>query len=217
MRWGNDEQRREFLPRLASGEWLGGLRPERGARRVRPGQPCAPAPCARAIPTSSTAPRPGSPAASSADVFILFAVTDETVKPSRGISAFIVPQRHARPERRAAKRTRWASAPAPPTRFIFEDARVPGPLPAGQEGEGFKIAMSLLDGGRIGIAAQGLGIAEGAYEAAAQLRPAARAVRPAHRRLPGHPVHAGRHGDRHRRRATAALSRRHAQGPAGSA
>ncbi|HUS15446.1 MAG TPA: acyl-CoA dehydrogenase family protein, partial [Chloroflexia bacterium] len=43
---------------------------------------------------------------------------------------------------------------------------MPAGLLLGQEGEGFKLAMSLLDGGRIGIAAQGLGIAEGAYEAA---------------------------------------------------
>jgi butyryl-CoA dehydrogenase len=52
------------------------------------------------------------------------------------------------------------------TQLILEDARVPARYLLGKEGEGFKLAMSLLDGGRIGIAAQGLGIAEGAYEAA---------------------------------------------------
>ena len=50
------------------------------------------------------------------------------------------------------------------TDVVFEDVRVPASAMLGKEGEGFKIAMSTLDGGRIGIAAQALGIAQGAYE-----------------------------------------------------
>ena len=52
--------------------------------------------------------------------------------------------------------------------MIFEDCRIPAENRLGEEGEGFKIAMTVLDAGRIGIAAQALGIAEAAYEAARQ-------------------------------------------------
>ncbi|HUS13854.1 MAG TPA: acyl-CoA dehydrogenase family protein, partial [Chloroflexia bacterium] len=101
----------------------------------------------------------------SGDVFILFAVTDRTVKPSKGISAFILPKNT--PGLSAGKKEHKMGIRASETsQLILEDARVPAGLLLGQEGEGFKLAMSLLDGGRIGIAAQGLGIAEGAYEAA---------------------------------------------------
>jgi butyryl-CoA dehydrogenase len=101
----------------------------------------------------------------SADVFILFAVTDRAVKPSRGISAFILPK--PTPGLSVGKKERKMGIRASETtQLILEDARVPARYLLGKEGEGFKLAMSLLDGGRIGIAAQGLGIAEGAYEAA---------------------------------------------------
>ena len=82
----------------------------------------------------------------------------------------------------------------------------------GEEGQGFKIAMAALDGGRIGIAAQAVGIAAGAYERVGGLRPRAQELRRAHRPAPDGAVDARRHGDGHRGGAPAHLARGLAQG-----
>ncbi|NLX62513.1 MAG: acyl-CoA dehydrogenase [Tissierellia bacterium] len=97
-----------------------------------------------------------------ADVYIIFAMTDKS-KGHRGISAFIVEKDFpgfsiGKIEDKMGIR---ASATA---ELIFDDCVVPKENLLGKEGEGFKIAMATLDGGRIGIAAQALGIAEGAFE-----------------------------------------------------
>lgn len=97
-----------------------------------------------------------------ADIYIVFAVTTPDIG-IRGISAFIVEKgwegfsfgKHY------DKMGIRSSATA---ELIFNDVKVPKKNLLGKEGEGFKIAMSTLDGGRIGIAAQALGIAQGAYE-----------------------------------------------------
>ena len=91
------------------------------------------------------------------------------------------------------------------TELAFEDMRVPARQRLGDEGEGFKIAMSTLDGGRIGIAAQAVGHRAGRLRGGARVRPGAQAVRPADLRLPGDPVLPRRHGDGARRRAPADL------------
>ena len=80
-----------------------------------------------------------------------------------------------------------------------------------EEGKGFSVAMATLDGGRIGIAAQALGIAQAAYDVARDVRARAAAVRQADRRLPGDPVEARGHGDGDRRGAPARLPRRVAE------
>ena len=94
---------------------------------------------------------------------------------------------------------------SPTMELVFDNCRIPAENLLAQEGEGFKIAMKTLDGGRIGIAAQALGIAQGAFEAAAGLCQGAQAVRSADRRFPGGAVHARRHGDPHRGGAAAGL------------
>ena len=78
--------------------------------------------------------------------------------------------------------------------FVFEDCRVPAANRLGEEGEGFKIAMKSLEGGRIGIAAQAVGIARAALEASIGLRPRAEVVRGPDRPAPAGPVDARRHG-----------------------
>ncbi|HET7080370.1 MAG TPA: acyl-CoA dehydrogenase [Chloroflexia bacterium] len=163
-RWGNAEQRQEFLPRLATGEWLGGYALSEAHAGSDPAS-------MRTLAVREgdeyriTGTKTWITSGQSADVFILFAVTDRTVKPSRGISAFILPK--PTPGLSVGKKERKMGIRASETtQLILEDARVPARYLLGKEGEGFKLAMSLLDGGRIGIAAQGLGIAEGAYEAA---------------------------------------------------
>ncbi|MBZ2174879.1 acyl-CoA dehydrogenase [Schnuerera sp. xch1] len=95
-----------------------------------------------------------------ADVYIIFAMTDK-LKGNKGISAFIVEKDFSgfsigKIEDKMGIR---GSATA---ELIFRDCIVPKENLLGEEGQGFKIAMSTLDGGRIGIAAQALGIAEGA-------------------------------------------------------
>lgn len=98
-----------------------------------------------------------------ADVYLVMAVTDSS-KGSRGISAFLMEKdtpglRIGPPEKKMGLH---ASSTC---ELFFEDARVPEKNLLGQEGEGFKIAMSLLDGGRIGVGAQALGIAQAALDA----------------------------------------------------
>ena len=97
-----------------------------------------------------------------ADVYIIFAMTDKS-KGTRGISAFIV-EKDFPGFRIGTKEKKMGIRGSSTTELIFEDCIVPKENLLGKEGEGFKIAMQTLDGGRIGIAAQALGIAEGAFE-----------------------------------------------------
>ncbi len=97
-----------------------------------------------------------------AEIYIIFAVTTPNIG-TRGISAFIVEKGYEGFSfgKHYDKMGIRSSATA---ELIFNDVKVPKENLLGKEGEGFKIAMSTLDGGRIGIAAQALGIAQGAYE-----------------------------------------------------
>ncbi len=99
-----------------------------------------------------------------ADVFVVFAMTDKS-RGTKGISAFIVESSF--PGFSVGKHEEKLGLHGSPTaEIVFTDCAVPKENLLGQEGKGFKIAMMTLDGGRIGIAAQSLGIAEGAmYEA----------------------------------------------------
>ncbi|MCM3618019.1 acyl-CoA dehydrogenase [Sutcliffiella horikoshii] len=99
-----------------------------------------------------------------ADIYVVFAVTDPTSK-HKGTSAFIVEADFpgfsvGKKEKKLGIRS------SPTTEIIFEDCRVPVENMLGAEGEGFKVAMTTLDGGRNGIAAQAVGIAQGALDAA---------------------------------------------------
>ena len=99
-----------------------------------------------------------------ADVFVVFAMTDKS-KGTRGISAFIVESSF--PGFSVGKHEEKLGLHGSPTaEIVFTDCIVPKENLLGAEGKGFKIAMQTLDGGRIGVAAQGLGIAGAALEAA---------------------------------------------------
>ena len=99
-----------------------------------------------------------------ADTFIVFAMTDKS-KGTKGISAFIV-EKGFLGFSIGKKEDKLGIRASSTTELIFENCVVPKENLIGREGKGFGIAMKTLDGGRIGIAAQALGIAEGALEEA---------------------------------------------------
>jgi acyl-CoA dehydrogenase len=98
------------------------------------------------------------------DIFVVFAVTDKS-KGAKGISAFIV-DKDFEGFRTGGHEKKLGIRASSTCELVFEDCKVPKENLLGNEGDGFKIAMSTLDGGRNGIAAQALGIAQGAFEAA---------------------------------------------------
>jgi acyl-CoA dehydrogenase len=162
--FGNEEQKQKYLPKLASGEYLGAFcltEPSAGsdAKSLK----------SKAEKRGGSYILNGSKVfitnGGEADTYIVFAVTDPT-KGSRGVSAFIVEK--GTPGLIIGKDEHKMGLHGSRTvQLTFEDMTVPEENLLGQEGEGFKIAMANLDVGRIGIAAQALGIAEGAFGHAA--------------------------------------------------
>jgi butyryl-CoA dehydrogenase len=101
--------------------------------------------------------------AGDAEIYVVFALTDPQQK-QKGCSAFIVEK--GTPGFTFGKKERKMGIRSSPTmEIIFEECRIPADNMLGKEGEGFKIAMMTLDGGRNGIAAQAVGIAQGALDA----------------------------------------------------
>ncbi|MDR2355092.1 MAG: acyl-CoA dehydrogenase family protein [Clostridiales Family XIII bacterium] len=100
--------------------------------------------------------------AGKADTYVVFAVTTEGIG-TRGISAFIV-EKGWEGFSFGDHYDKLGIRSSATAELIFNDVKVPKENLLGREGEGFRIAMATLDGGRIGIAAQALGIAQGAYE-----------------------------------------------------
>jgi alkylation response protein AidB-like acyl-CoA dehydrogenase len=101
-----------------------------------------------------------------ADYFVVFMMTDPEKK-QKGVSAFLVDGK-TKGIVRGKKEPKLGIRASATSEIIFEDCRIPAENRLGGEGDGFKIAMTVLDAGRIGIATQALGIAEAAYEAARQ-------------------------------------------------
>ncbi|AYD40507.1 acyl-CoA dehydrogenase [Clostridium fermenticellae] len=97
-----------------------------------------------------------------ADIYVIFAITTPNIG-THGISAFIV-EKGMEGFTFGKHYDKMGIRSSITSELIFNDVKVPKENLLGKEGEGFKIAMSTLDGGRIGIAAQALGIAQGAYE-----------------------------------------------------
>ena len=100
-----------------------------------------------------------------ADTYIVFARTDKDAKKHHGISAFIIEKGY--PGFSFGKKEEKMGIRSSLTyELVFENCRIPKVNLLGEEGKGFRVAMKTLDGGRIGIAAQALGIAQGALDAA---------------------------------------------------
>lgn len=101
-----------------------------------------------------------------ADIYVVFALTDPSQK-TRGTTAFII-EKDFPGFSIGKKEDKLGIRSSPTTELIFEDCKVPVENVLGKVGEGFKIAMMTLDGGRNGIAAQAVGIAQGALDAAVE-------------------------------------------------
>jgi len=98
---------------------------------------------------------------------ITFMMTDPDLK-QKGISAFLIDTHNSPGFSRGKKEPKLGIRASATSELLFEDCRIPATQLLGAEGEGFKIAMTVLDAGRIGISAQALGIAEAAYQASVQ-------------------------------------------------
>jgi Acyl-CoA dehydrogenases len=163
LRFGSAAQKERFLPRMATGELLGGFaltEPQAGsdaamlkvrARRDGDGYVL-------------TGTKQFITSGKNAQLMITFAVTDPEAG-KRGITAFIVPTDTpgyvvARVEDKLGQRA------SDTCQLVFEDMRLPADLRLGDEGEGYRIALANLEGGRIGIATQSVGMAQAAFEAA---------------------------------------------------
>ena len=160
-KFGTPEQKEKYLKPLASGEKLGafGLT-EPGAGTDASGQQT------KAVLDGDEYVLNGSKIfitnGKEADIYIIFAMTDKS-KGTKGISAFIV-EKGTPGFTFGTKEKKMGIRGSSTYELIFTDCRIPKENLLGQEGKGFAIAMTTLDGGRIGIAAQALGIAEGALE-----------------------------------------------------
>ena len=98
-----------------------------------------------------------------ADVFVVMAMTDKKKSTRGGISAFIVEK--GDPGFSIGKtEDKMGICASSTTELIFQNCEIPADRLLGQVGDGFKVALSTLDGGRIGIASQALGIAQGAFD-----------------------------------------------------
>jgi len=163
MYFGNDEQKDRYLPKMASGEYLGAFCLTESSSGSDAG-----ALKTRAVKDGDDYVINGSKMfitnGGEADVYIVFASTNPAEK-SYGITAFIVDK--DTPGLIIGKdENKMGLHGSRTVELIFENMRVPATNRLGEEGQGFKIAMSNLDVGRIGIAAQALGIAEASLEAA---------------------------------------------------
>ena len=160
---GNEEQKRKYIPKLATGEFLGcwgltepGSGSDAGGARtsaVRKGNEWV-------LNGTKTFITNGH----YADVAVVIAVTDKS-KGTKGLSAFLV-DKGTKGFRAGKKENKLGLRASDTSELIFEDCVLPASAMCGHEGQGFVDAMKVLDGGRISIAALGLGMAQGAYESA---------------------------------------------------
>jgi butyryl-CoA dehydrogenase len=163
FKYGTEEQKQKYLPGLLKGEKLGafGLTEPNAGTDAAGQQTTAKLDGENYILNGSKVFITNG---GYADVFILFAMTDKS-KGTKGISAFIV-EKGTKGFDIGKKEEKMGIRASSTTELIFKDCRIPKENLLGKEGKGFGVAMSTLDGGRIGIAAQALGIAEGALEEA---------------------------------------------------
>ena len=161
LEYGTEEQKQKYLPKLASGEWIGAF----GLTEPNAGTDAA-MQQTMAVDAGDKWILNGTKIfitnASYANVFIVMAMTDKS-QGTRGISAFIV-EKGFKGFSIGKKEKKMGIRGSATCELIFENCEMPKENLLGELGKGFKIAMQTLDGGRIGIAAQALGIAQGAMD-----------------------------------------------------
>ncbi len=159
--FGTEEQKKKYLPKLCSGEWIGAF----GLTEPNAGTDAS-AQQTMAVLEDDHYVLNGSKIfitnAAYANVYIVMAMTDKS-QGTRGISAFIV-ERDFPGFSIGKKEKKMGIRGSATCELIFENCLVPKENLLGKPGEGFKIAMKTLDGGRMGIASQALGIAQGAMD-----------------------------------------------------
>ena len=165
LRFGTEKQKSEFITPVASGQAIGAYsltEPMSGSdaatmrsRAVRDGDDY--------VINGRKSWVTSGPVAS---LLVLFSITDPNAG-HRGISAFLI-DANKEGFMRSKKEPKLGIRASATCELLFEDYRCPVENLLGEEGEGFKIAMTVLDAGRIGIASQALGIAEAAYEASVE-------------------------------------------------
>jgi len=159
--FGTEEQKKKFLPKLASGEWLGCFSLTEAGAGSDPGS------------VRATAVRDGdhfilngtknfTTNGSFADVIIGFFSTDRE-KGSKGISAFLI-HKDVPGFAVGKHENKLGIRSSSTTEMVFTDCRIPAGNLLGQENKGLNVALATLDGGRLGIAAQAVGIAEAALD-----------------------------------------------------
>jgi len=167
--YGTEEQKQKYLRAVASGEVIGAYaltEPQSGsdAANIRVMAPLSPDGTHYVVNGTKSWITSGPVA----KYILLFAQTDPDAKPRhRGVSALIIDTDEPGFSRGKTEPKLGIRASAT-CELHFEDYKCPVENRLGQEGEGFKISMAILDAGRIGIAAQALGIAEAAYEASVE-------------------------------------------------
>ncbi|OGS04947.1 MAG: acyl-CoA dehydrogenase, partial [Elusimicrobia bacterium RIFCSPLOWO2_02_FULL_61_11] len=163
LTFGTEEQKKKFLPKLASGEWIGCFTLTEANSGSDPGS------------LRTSAIRDGEHFVISgtknfttnggiADVMVVFAQTCKE-KGAKGISAFLLTKDI--PGFKVGKHeNKMGIRSSSTTEMVYDNCRVPASSLLGEENKGLKVALATLDGGRIGIAAQAVGIAEGALDEA---------------------------------------------------
>jgi butyryl-CoA dehydrogenase len=161
MENGTEEQKKKYLPKLASGEWIGafGLTEPNAGTDAAMQQTMAEDKGDKWILNGSKIFITN---AGYADVYIIIAMTDKSLG-TKGISAFIV-EKGMKGFSIGKKEKKMGIRGSATCELIFENCEVPKENLLGKMGKGFNIAMKTLDGGRIGIASQALGIAQGAID-----------------------------------------------------
>ena len=162
--FGTESQKQQFLVPLATGEKMGAF----GLTEPSAGSDAG--------STKTTAVRDGNDwllngskifitNGGEAEMYVVLARTDKDAKKHHGISAFIV-EKGTEGFSFGKKEQKLGIRSSPTMEIVFENCRIPADNLLGEEGQGFKVAMKTLDGGRIGIGSQAIGIAQGALEQA---------------------------------------------------
>ena len=162
--FGTEAQKQKYLVPLAKGEKMGAF----GLTESSAGSDAG--------GTTTTAVRDGNDwiingakifitNAGAAETYVVMARSDQSAEKHRGISAYII-EKDTPGFTFGKKEKKLGIRSSPTLELVFNNCRIPGENLLGPEGQGFKVAMKTLDGGRIGIASQALGIAQGALDAA---------------------------------------------------